>query len=134
MTDGHPPTRTFTGAEILKRIARGSEDVRAYTPSDTVYIGDAPGVEGDSWVFTNGEKHYNTELLWRFDLPFTEKTDPEKEYVCPQVVAFEGVATEYDDMNWRGGASHNTRCDQCGFHTQLDAFIVEAHCGKCRDR
>ena len=129
----HHPTRIFTGAQILGWTARGSENVRAYLPRDTIYIGEEPGQDGDSWVFTNGDKdERDNEKLWRFNLPFTQEADPEKEYLCPRVVAYEGKATEYDDMDGWGDAAHVTRCDRCGTHTQENLLTVEAKCTGCR--
>jgi hypothetical protein len=140
MTDAHiprhhHPTRIFKGAQILGWIARGSENVRAHNPRDYVYIGDDPSELGDSWIFTTGEKdQYDNEKLWRFDLPFTEEPDPEKEYLCPQVIAFEGKTTDYDDMDGWGDAVHVRRCDHCSIHKQENLLTVELKCGSCRDR
>lgn len=129
------PAQTFTGTQIQQWIARGSENLRAYLPRTTVGVDDSPSAEGDAWIFTNGEKdQYDQERVFQIALPFTEELDPAKEYVCRQMVAYEAVATEYDEADGWGDATHVTRCDHCGTHTQLNQLHVEAKCGSCRDR
>lgn len=121
-------TRVFTGEEILAAIARGSERCQEHRVRDYVSH-DRDAGWGESWVFETEDGKF-----WRHAQLFTETTDPRLSYECDQVLPIEEVVTTYDEINELGGVMHVTRCEGCGFQTQLDELYHETRCGSCRDR